>query len=361
MRKLFFSLFALLAYSCTMAKVQPPIVYNGEVLEYDTTFTRVKVGDTPTYIPEVSGMSCSRTTPGYLWIQSDEVFRIAAINPKGTIFSKIVFKDCPKHGNAIRRDWEALSTGVWQGKNYLFVGAVGDNDLQYKDEYYILYMEEPEIGDVPNPDAVNYSVGTNYIRYGYPDGKAHNTEAIMYDNVDQMMYIIDKVYKGVNTVYSLRMDTVYGNDLQILTEVCKLGKEGEYQFQRVTAADITPDGKFIIIKNNYSDCDTANSLIWVREENEPLSQTLRRQPKQIAAYLTEWQGEAVAWLDSTTFYTTSDDDGRAPIYVYVRWGSTADLTGVDAAKTPDKSKILMGDRLFIRTKENDFSFSGQEL
>lgn len=186
----------------------------------------------------------------------------------------------------------------------------------------------------------------------------------MYDNVDQKMYIIDKVYKGVNTVYSLRMDTTYGNDLQILTEVCKLGKEGEIQFQRVTAADETPDGKYIIIKNNYSNCDTANCLIWVREEaNEPLSQTLQRQPKQIAAYLTEWQGEAVAWLDSTTFYTTSDDDGRAPIYVYVRWGSTADMeeVEVDAVSGAGVNKILIGDRLFIRAKQSDYSFTGQEL
>lgn len=156
-------LLALAISIAAMAKVQPPIVYNGEVLELDTTFTRVQVGKTPTYIPEVSGMSCSRVTPGYLWIQSDEVFRIAAIDPKGNIYSKIVFKDCPKHNNTTRRDWEALTTGVWQGKNYLFVGAVGDNDLQYKDEYYLLYMEEPEIGDKVNPDAVNYSVGTNYI------------------------------------------------------------------------------------------------------------------------------------------------------------------------------------------------------
>ena len=364
MKRIYFFLIAMVVCSTAMEAINPPITFRGETLEYDTTFTRIQVGRTPTYIPEVSGMSCSRTTPGYLWIQSDEVFRIAAINPQGDIFSKIVFKDCPQHNGKTRRDWEALSTGVWQGKNYLFVGAVGDNDLQYKDEYYILYMEEPEIGNVVNPTAVNYSVGTNYIRYGYPDGKAHNTEAIMFDNVDQTMYIIDKVYKGVNTVYSLRMDTTYGNDLQILTEVCKLGNEGEYQFQRVTAADETPDGKYIIIKNNYSNCDTANCLIWVREDaKEPLSQTLQRQPKQIEAYLTEWQGEAIAWLDSTTFYTTSDDDGRAPIYVYVRWGSTADMeeVEVDAVTGAGVSKILMGDKLFIRTKENDYTLSGQEL
>lgn len=363
MKKIYFFLFAMAICSMAMEAVNPPITFRGEKLEYDTTFTRIQVGETPTYIPEVSGMSCSHVTPGYLWIQSDEVFRIAAINPKGDIFSKIVFKDCPKHNGTTRRDWEALSTGVWQGKNYLFVGAVGDNDEQYKDEYYILYMEEPEIGNVVNPVAVNYSVGTNYIRYGYPDGRAHNTEAIMYDNVDQTMYIIDKVYQGVNTVYSLRMDTTYGNDLQILTEVCKLGNEGEYQFQRVTAADETPDGKYIIIKNNYSECDTANCLIWVREEaNEPLSQTLQRQPKQIEAYLTEWQGEAIAWLDSTTFYTTSDDDGSAPIYVYVRWGSTADMEFVSVPQhTDDPAKYISNGKPYIAYRDETYTITGQKI
>jgi len=367
MKKQIFLLLAIATATSLMAQSLPPITYNGEVLEYDTTFKRVALGYTPTYIPEVSGMSCSRTTPGYLWIQSDEVFRIAAINTNGTIFHKIAFRNCPKYKSSTRRDWEGLSTGVWQGKNYLFIGAFGDNDCQYKDNYYILYLEEPEINGEPNPAVVYDTIDNRYIRYGYPDGKAHNTEAIMYDNVDQKIYIIDKEEKHFCHVYSLRMDTVYGNDLQILKYECDLGKGDEKEFQRVTAADMTPDGRWIIIKNNYyvtpaggKEETYAVALIWQRNSGESVVDALKRQPQQLKSYEVEWQGEAVAWLDSTTFYTTSDDDGRAPIYVYVRWGSTADLKDVDFNAIPDADKVMINGQVYIRTKESEYTLSGQK-
>jgi hypothetical protein len=43
-------------------------------------------------------------------------------------------------------------------------------------------------------------------------------------------------------------------------------------------------------------------------------------PKQVTAYKKEPQGEAIAWLDNTTCYTTSDvySDGSAPIWKYTR-------------------------------------------
>ena len=45
---------------------------------------------------------------------------------------------------------------------------------------------------------------------------------------------------------------------------------------------------------------------------------MARRPKQVKAYKKESQGEAIAWLDSTTFYTTSDSDVNEPIYMYTK-------------------------------------------
>lgn len=366
------NLLALLVVTSTMAWAQalPLITYKGEVLEYDSTWTRVQVGQSPTYIPEVSGMSCSRQTPGYLWIQSDEVFRIAAINPKGDVYKRIWFRNCPKYKGSTRRDWEGLASGVWNGKNYLFVGAFGDNNCQYKDNYYILYMEEPEIGNTLNPTLDTFYVDNNYFRYGYPDGKAHNTEAIMFDNIDQKIYIIDKEENHFCHVYSLDMTVPHDTSLVMLTYECDLGQDDEKDFRRVTAADMTPDGRWIIIKNNYYETPAGSSkektyavaLIWQREEGETLVEALtNHQPKQILAYAVEWQGEAVAWLDSTTFYTTSDDDSRAPLYVYVRWGSTADLQDVDIHSLPDADKVMMDGQIYIRRKNETFAINGQQV
>jgi hypothetical protein len=65
-------------------------------------------------------------------------------------------------------------------------------------------------------------------------------------------------------------------------------------------------------------------LIWTRAsvdgKFESVGETLSRSPKKVTAYKREPQGEAIAWLDSTTCYTTSDvySDGSAPIWMYTR-------------------------------------------
>lgn len=355
MKKISWLLLVLCGCSMLYA-VEPPIVFRGETLPLNTEFTRSQCGKTPTSeMPEISGMSCSRVTPGFLWVQSDENYRVTAITPAGDVRLILVLKHRP-----VRRDWEGLGTGVWRGKNTIFVGGFGDNSLQYKDNYYIFYFDEPEIPAERTYDSI--LVYNNYIRYGYPDGKAHNTEALMYDNIDQKLYIIDKEENHFCHVYSLRMDTTYGTDLQILTYECDLGIEGETQFQRVTAADMTPDGRWIIIKNNYypSDGSTrAYALMWQRESGESLVDALRRQPEQIAAYEVEWQGEAVAWLDSTTFYTTSDEDsGRAPIYKYTRW--THEAFEQVSAEDRSAEKVLVHGQVYIRTREDEYMVTGNK-
>lgn len=355
---LFIALSSCVLVHAEVQKVEKPIVFRGDTLQLNEEFKRSMPGTTPTSVmPEISGMSCSRVTPGYLWVQSDENYRVTAITEKGDVAFMRIMTNRPT-----RRDWEGLGIGIYQGKSTVFVGGFGDNNLQYKDKYYIFYFEEPAIPAITTPGTYTkdtFNVGNQYILYGYPDGKAHNTEALMYDNLDQKLYIIDKVGHSYCSVFSLRMDTVYGTNLQILTKECDLGIEGEDQFQLVTAADITPDGRWIIIKNYDVTREKAYALLWERFIGETVTEALLRQPEQIAAYQLEWQGEAVAWLDSTTFYTTSDEDsGRAPIYKYVRWNSTG-MEQIKASDNADTKKIYINGQIYIRTKENDYTLTGQ--
>ena len=89
-----------------------------------------------------------------------------------------------------------------------------------------------------------------------------------------------------------------------------------------TGGDISPDGKYILIKNE------AFLLTWTREEIdgrlESIGETLARRPKKITAYKREPQGEAIAWLNDSTFYTTSDvySSDIAPIWVYTKVTNT---------------------------------------
>lgn len=290
-----------------------------ETLDLDTTFTRKRAGTAyGKDLAEISGMVCSRVTPGYLWVQGDDSYKVRAMLPDGTFTTTI------KLHNSYR-DWEGLSGGVYNDTNYLFVGVFGDNGLSYKNKYYIYYFAEPEIveGEI--------QVEKKIIHFGYPDGKGHNAEVLMYDNVEQKLYIVDKwnTFNSTGMVYSLPFSTDMNLDtMHVLTEECQLGGSDMYilsasgtaagLFQNPTGGDITPDGKHIMIKNE------AFMLIWARDSIdgrlESIGETLARRPKKVTAYKKEPQGEAVAWLDNTTCYTTSDvySDGSAPIWKYVR-------------------------------------------
>lgn len=313
--KRYFLLLAAGILSATMWAVAG-INYNGTNLQENTEFTRTQCGtQQKSVMKEISGLACSRTTPGYLWAHGDENTsgnrKIIAIQPSGTL-AMTVNLTTP---GTTRDDWEDIATGVYDNTNYVFVGAIGDNDLQFNDNYYIYYFEEPAIS------SGTQTVTVNTIRYGYPDNQAHNTETLMYDNVEQMFYIADKV-DGVCHLYKLPFRTDYGTGIQRLTEVCALGNGSK--FKEANGGDISPDGRWMAIKNEKY------VLLWERQGSESLSATVLRDPVQVMAYQEEEQGESLAWKDATTFYTTSDSKKDTPIYQYVREGdpTSAEVTSI---------------------------------
>lgn len=293
------------------------INYDGSSLELNNDFTRTECGTmAKKTMKEVSGLACSRTTAGFLWAHGDENTgedkKVIAIKPDGTLAMTVMISNDPG-----RDDWEDIATGTLDGKNYVFVGAIGDNDLQFKDAYYIYYFEEPAV-----VSGKTETISVKYIRFGYPDNAAHNTETLMYDNIEHMFYIADKVDGGACALYQLPFKTDYGTSVQKLTKVCDLGTGSA--FELVCGGDITPDGQWMAIKNQKY------VLLWERQNSESLSETVKRRPVQIAAYQKEEQGESLAWANASLFYTTSDSKKDTPIYSYTRASdhSVANVTGI---------------------------------
>ena len=365
---LFFGLLFLCA-ACT--KAAPNLVYNGDTLEWNTEFKKKQCGtlDIKKNIIEVSGIACSRVTPGYIWMQSDETSKyIIATDEKGAERAcKVNFT------KSIGWDWEDMSGGVYDGKNYLFIGSFGDNDEQRKD-YRIIYFEEPAIDPVNAPEV---SVTPNYIKYVYPDSMSHNNEALMYDNREQMIYIITKVYYDVCKVYSIPFRLDYGDEVQTLKHVCDLGKQEDigygptengqkrYKgFHLVTAADISPDGKYILIKNHNNIVATyCWVLYWERQDGESVADAVKRQPQPLKCYNTyEWQGEAICWLNDYVFYTTSDsDEGNPPIFKYTRpYPECVENVNGDDSKRKT-SKVFIDNQLYIRNNEHLYTLDGRRV
>ena len=351
---------------CMAAFAAPPsLVYNGDTLEWNNDWVKRQCGtlDITENIIEVSGIACSRVTPGYIWMESDErEDYIIATTEKGDK------RACKlKMSRNIGWDWEDLSGGVYNGTNYLFIGSFGDNEETRKD-YRIIYFEEPAIDPVNMPEQ---TVTPQYIRYKYPDGKSHNNEALMYDNLTNTIYIITKVYYDVCQVFKMPFRLDYStSDTLTLEYVCDLGVKSDlgdgakpYKgFHLVTAADISPDGKHILIKNhNNIVARYCWVLYWERQNGESIDDAIKRQPQPIKAYSsTEWQGEAICWLDSTIFYTTSDaDDGNPPIYKFTKKNAQGIENISDGGKETNRL-VLKNNVLYVRGKDGLYALDGRK-
>ena len=327
------------------------INYNGTTLQENTEFTRTQCGTAfKSVMTEISGLACSRTTAGYLWAHGDENTgnnkKIIAINPNAQDKNDELVMTVNISGDPERDDWEDIATGVYNNKNYVFIGAFGDNKSKFNNQYYIYFFEEPAI---TSGSTVTKSV--SYIKFGYPDNKAHNTETLMYDNIEQVFYIADKVKSGICKLYKLPFSTSYGTSLQTLTYVCDLGNGNKFNY--LTGGDITPDGRWMAIKSK------PYVLLWERQGSESLATTAQRNPAQVMAYQEEAQGEALAWLDASTFYTTSDQTEDMPIYQYVRQLPTA--LGEATAEPAQADKLLIDGQIYILRDGKYYSLTGQEL
>ena len=154
--------------------------------------------------------------------------------------------------------------------------------------------------------------------------------------------------------------------------VCDLGVKSDlgdgskpYKgFHLVTGADISPDGKYILIKNHNNIVSTyCWVLYWVRYDGESVAEAIQNRPPQpIKAYnTTEWQGEAICWLDDDTFYTTSDaDDGNPPIYKFTRkWGEGVENVSSDNAEA--NKLVMKGNTLYVRTQDALYTMDGRKV
>ena len=367
MRRLFLGCLLLTLSSAAFgAKTAPPIVYNGDTLPENTEFTRKQCGVliADNLLPEISGIACSRVTPGYIWMQSDDYETcIVASDEKGVKRYMAV-----NFSKKIRWDWEDLCGGVYNGTNYLFIGAFGDNE-ETDGNYSIIYFEEPAI-DPANP---SITLTPSSIKYQYPGGIKHNAEAMMYDNVDQVIYVITKVYYNVCQVFKIPFRLDYGSEMQTLEYVCDLGVitdigmgdvDGVSRrfrgFHLVTGADISPDGKYILIKNHNNISATFSWILyWERGEGESIAETLKnRQPQSIQCYQWEWQGEAICWLDDYVFYTASDSEGEPPIFRYRR-AYPEGIENVGAMENGERTKVMIGNTLYIRTQTGLYTMDGR--
>lgn len=244
-------------------------------------------------LDEASGLARGIKNPDLLYSHNDSGGKnsVYAIDGKGGLVAEI---HLPTVKN---RDWEEISTSIdpLSKKPLIYVGDIGDNNAKYK-SCYIHIFEEPLI-----EDSLVVVQDLRTIEYVYEDG-ARDAEAFIVDPASGDIYVISKREEHVG-IYHLPYPQNSGETL-----VAK--KLGVMQMNWVTAADISHDGKKVLVKSYGS---IKRFKVGGKKD---IAKALSKPGKSLP-YILEPQGEALCFDPSGKgYYTLSEKSGDKTQILY---------------------------------------------
>lgn len=247
-------------------------------------------------IREASGLVMSVNNPGMLWTHNDSgnTADIFLLDEHGEI-------RCTVHLAGIKnRDWEdiAIGPGPEAGKQYIYIAEIGDNKAVYDTK--ILYrIEEPRLtGGVTDTTLTQI----DKIEFVLSDGK-RDAEALMIDPLSNDFYIFSKRESRIN-LYKLAWP------LQTTEPMTAERVIEGLPFTLIVAADVSEDGREILIKN-YD-----NIFYWARNPGESLEETIKTTP-EVLPYSPEPQGESITFSrKGEGYYTISERKKKTAQHLY---------------------------------------------
>lgn len=236
-----------------------------------------------TEIDEASGLIASRTKPGILYTHNDSGGKNAVyvLNSMGQSLGRIVLEGIKN------RDWEEIAIGYGPDpdRHYIYVGEIGDNRAAYK-SIFIYRFQEPDL-PADSEFVINIK-DTEKIEINYEDG-ARDAEAFFVCPHTKDIYIISKREARVG-LYHLSYP-------QSTTSINIAKRVAELPLSMVTAADISPDGKKILVKTY------PGVWMWKVKRGQSISAAMQNKMKAMK-YKLEPQGEAISWDSQGKGYFT---------------------------------------------------------
>jgi len=249
-----------------------------------------------TRIDEASGIVRSILNDGILWTHNDSggEASVYAIDTQGNLIATL---QLPGVKN---RDWEDIA--IYQepksGESYLYIGEIGDNSARYP-SIFVYKVPEPLF---INADSLYIAQRVEKFEIKYEDG-ARDAEALFIDPASGDIYIISKREEQVGMY---RVQAPDSNKLNTALKTATL------PLSWVTAADISPDGKKLLVKTYTS--------IWQYKLNRDKNGLIILKPRpKTLPYRVEPQGEAVCFDKKGKGYFTLSEagaDGPQILYYY---------------------------------------------
>ena len=250
-------------------------------------------------INEASGIAASRKNADVLWLHNDsgDSARVFAMNTAG------MHLGIYNLSGISATDWEdmAIGPGPVAGRDYLYLGDIGDNNA-VRSSICVYRVKEPTVSASQPPVNVNLT-GVATLKFVYEDG-ARDAETLMIDSQTGDLYIVSKRESQSRVYRAAAADLVPGPTIT-LRRVAML------PWGWATAGDISPQGDEIVIRG-YS-----NASVWSRPPGTNLWDAFNGTAYN-APLVSEPQGEAVGYdANGMGYYTTSEGTGR-PIYYFTR-------------------------------------------
>nr|MDK2850312.1 hypothetical protein [Candidatus Cloacimonadota bacterium] len=244
-------------------------------------------------IDEASGLAISRVNDGILYCHNDSggEASIFAIDTEGQLVAEIQIP------GVTNRDWEDIATAIdpLDGKAYIYIGEIGDNQAAHSSIY--IYR----IPDLAITDSLMVAEAPTIFEVTYED-HPRDAEALFVDSVSGDVYIISKREERVG-IYRLDHPLKSGEK-----NVAK--RMGDMNLSWVTAADISPDGSKLLVKNY------AEIRLYQKTEGVSITQALMGEGKKMP-YQIEPQGEAICFdRAGKNYFTLSEAVGDAPQTLY---------------------------------------------
>jgi hypothetical protein len=260
-----------------------------------------RVGTTPTQLTEISGIAVGRACPATLWVHQDsgDSARFYGLSISGELQCTITLE------GLVAIDWEDMTIGPKPGGgNYLYFADIGDNAATRFMGVDIIRVTEPSSPRDATLTAADYRI--KRLTYGNLD--ARNAESLLCDPLTRDLFIITK-QKPRGHIYRLPADQFETAGISTLEHLGILNAP----LKRPTSADISPDGKYILVRNSASGGTPA--YLFERRSNQTVGQALLTTPVPVTLE-SERQGEAVAWAsDGSGFYSISEGKS-VPIWFY---------------------------------------------
>jgi PKD repeat protein len=251
-------------------------------------------------LTEASGLALSRQSPGVLWTMNDSDPDGARLYAFATASGALIGTYALQGADV--KDWEdlALGPGPVAGKEYLYVGDIGDNNVDRAGVTVYRALEPPV--DPRGAGVMAAIGGVEALAYTYPGGQAHDAETMLVDPRTGDLYVVSKVAGAIAEVFHAPAPLAGG----VLIKVAEadLGALG-----LATGGSVSAGGDWVVVRSYFS------ARMWRRAQGVPLWQAFAEPPCTVPLAM-EVQGEAIGFAAEGLAYYTVSEGETPPLYMY---------------------------------------------